>query len=193
MTDDGTSGKGRQEPPSPMEESPAADSHTTTHGGETPDIVRRIRTGTLPDRRTRADRRSVERRRRHAWNLFFFFAVVVAVLFVLPTYLMDDGPGASLDVPPDELLGTWTTGAQRYAGRFIRIEDDRLTLGLGDGVQESYPVQSIRVEAEEVQRHYRIRYSGADGTDEELEVFVYDDGLMRLKNPSEVRWTRSAN
>lgn len=157
--------------------------------GESAELLRQIQEGAMPDRRMQPDRRSVERRRRHLWRLLFFFATVVAILIVLSQFLVDL-PGTPLDIPPDELIGTWTTDAPRYAGRFIRIGQDRLTLGLGEGGQETYPVQSIRVETADIHRQYLIRYEGPEGTDEILEAFIYDDGLMRLKNPSEVRWTR---
>lgn len=189
MKDDGT-----EEPTRGAPHDSTASSEHGTRGGQvrSPDVPGHVERVRLADRRTPGDRRSPGRGSRRLTVRLFFLAVVVVVLLALPRYLTDRR-GTFVEAPPAELLGTWTTGAPRYTGRFIRIERDRLTLGLGGGVEESYPVQAIEVETEEIQRHYHVLYTTTDGADEELEVFVFDDGLMRLKNPSEVRWTRRAN
>ena len=152
------------------------------------DLIRQIQERVQDERRNQPDRRSSERRRRHLWNLFFFFATVFAVLFTLPRFLVGR-VGEEIDFPPDELLGTWTTDDSRYADRYLTFTRDRLTLGLGSEGRLSYPIESIRVDVGAVHREYAVTYEG-DGDEETMEVFVYDDGLLRLKNPSDIQWRR---
>ena len=153
------------------------------------DLIRQIQAGAIPDRRGPIDRRTAERRRRHLWNLFIISSVVMGVLFALPRFV-DTRRGVEVGIPPDELMGTWTTDDARYADRFLTFTQERLTVGLGDQGRATYPIRSIRVEVAPVHREYIVTYEGEEG-DELMEIFVYDDGLMRLKNPSEVQWRRT--
>lgn len=152
------------------------------------DLVRQIEERTAPDRRTQPDRRAVARKRGPFWTRFLVFAAVTALLVTLPPYLVGRG-GPRIEFPPDELVGTWSTDDPRYADRGITISEDDLRLEMGSDGQATYPIEAIHVEVADVHRMYTIHY--LDGDDElSMDIFVFNDGSLRLRNPSEVRWTR---
>ncbi len=101
-----------------------------------------------------------------------------------------DPPGEALDAAPAEVLGTWTTDMERYAGASLTIEPERVTLGFAPGAAASYEIRSIRREEAAVHRAYLVLYDDQDGVRQEMEIFVYDGGQLRLKNPFEAIWTR---
>ena len=152
------------------------------------ELLRRFASGGSATETVETARSGAGDRRRRFWRRFLLFSAVFAVLVTLPTYLTRPG-GSELDFPPDELLGTWTTDEARYADRSITVTPQEVRLGLGADGQTIHRISSIRLEVANIHREYTISYSGAEG-DEVLELFVYDDESLRLRNPSEVRWTR---
>jgi hypothetical protein len=155
------------------------------------ELISQIVEAAIPERREQGVRRASERRHQQVWNRFLLLAALVAILVTLPQYL-GGRRGEKLEIPPDELLGTWVSDDPRYADRAITIRLDKLTLALGDGVTTVHMIRSIRGEPGPVHRAYEITYGSPEG-DQVLEAFVYDDGLLRFKNPSEVVWKRTAN
>ncbi len=137
------------------------------------------------------DRPASERRRRQVWNRFLFLAALAAIVLIVPLFLVGRG-GEAFEVSPDELLGTWVTDDSRYADRAITVRLEELTLDLGDGVTTVHQILSIRGELGPLHRAYEITYAGPE-EDEVLEVLVYDDGYVRLRNPFDVRWRRAEN
>jgi hypothetical protein len=136
-------------------------------------------------------RRAADRLRSRIWaGSIFLVAVIAAVVFV-PRFFAGPG-GDEVSVPPDELMGTWSTDDPRYVDRTITIAPQQVTLGLGPDGPISHTITSIRVVVALVHREYRITYAGSEG-EEMLDVFVYDDGLMRLRNPSEAGWRKATN
>jgi len=129
-----------------------------------------------------------EKRRRVRVGFLAAAALVVIGIAVAPYFI--GPPGTPLEFPPDELLGTWSTNEPRYADRTMTFTTDQLVMGLGSEGRRVYDIESILVEVAEVHREYTISYSDADG-EQSMDLFVYDDGLLRLRNPSEVRWTRT--
>ena len=122
------------------------------------------------------------------WIGFFFFAAVFALVVTVPQYVIGRG-GTELDFPPAELIGTWYTDEPRYVGRTITITREELRLDLGADGQEVHMIVSIRSESGDIYREYEITYAGSGG-DQVLGVFVFNNGLLRLRNPSEVSWRR---
>ena len=149
----------------------------------------------VDERKQERDRAAaVARRRASAHRVRFLGGVLATVLLAsvvgLGYRLLSSAPGEPLDATPGEVLGTWTTSLERYAGASLTIEPDRLTIGFTPGEASEYRIRSIRREATAVHRAYRIVYEDQDGP-QEMEIFVYDDGQMRLRNPFEAVWTRN--
>lgn len=99
--------------------------------------------------------------------------------------------GEPLDGVPRELSGRWQTNDARYAGRGLLIERGRVELHLEMGAdgRARHPILEVRGWEEERSRGYRIRYETPEG-DQTLDVFVAENGTLRLKNPSDVVWRR---
>jgi hypothetical protein len=117
-------------------------------------------------------------------------AVVIAVLLILPRISQPDPPGALIHTPPPELLGTWTSANGPYADRSMEIGVFGVTLGLGAGLTESYPILTTRVWEESGATVYLITYESVDG-ETELELHLAPDGSLTLRNPSHIRWTKN--
>lgn len=162
-------------------------------GASAAQLLREIQEGIVPDRRSRGrERRKSERRQRRMRSPALAVAAAAAVLLALSVYWAGRGSDSDLEYPPDELLGTWSTDEPRYAGRTISITEDRLTLNLGADGRFSYAIEAIQIDVAEVHRMYTVHYTD-EGGEQTIQLFVYDDGLLRLLNPSEVRWTRQSD
>lgn len=132
-----------------------------------------------------ADRTRTRLRRR-----LLAVAAVFAVLLILPRMFEPGLPGDWLDTPPEELVGTWTSANGPYADRSMDIGVFGVTLGLGNGLSESYPILTTRVWEETGATVYLITYDSPDG-ETELEVRLASDGSLTLRNPSHIRWTKN--
>ena len=117
-------------------------------------------------------------------------AIVISGVILFVAGRIGEPPGQALDETPAEVLGTWTTDLERYAGASLTIEPERVTLGFAPGAEASYTIRSIRREETAVHRSYLIFYDDQDGVRQEMEIFVYDNGQLRLRNPFEAVWTR---
>jgi len=93
-------------------------------------------------------------------------------------------------VLPPSLIGTWVTDHERYTGRAFVISQDDLELHVGDGVVSYHAIVSVQETVEADHWAYRINYTSSDGP-AVLEVFLHADGVLRLKNPNYVVWTRN--
>ena len=139
------------------------------------------------DRRNREERRidviRRERRRR------FLQAAGIALVALLGLRSWVGRPPPTIDVTPPSLIGTWVTESERYADRAFVIGQDDLELHVGDGIVSNHAILSIQeVEAPD-HWAYKINYTSPDGA-AVLEVFLHADGVLRLKNPNDVAWTR---
>ena len=94
-----------------------------------------------------------------------------------------------LDVPPPEILGTWVTDDPRYADRAFVIREDEFHLQVATGEVLVSSVNTIRRVAHAEYDAYEITYFTPQG-ESTHEVHIYPDGIVRLKNPSDVVWTR---
>ena len=95
-----------------------------------------------------------------------------------------------LDAPPEELVGMWVTENPRYSDTAFVIDYDHIELHLGEeaGIR-SHPIQWIRAVQGLDSWGYEIAYESSEG-DLKLGINLYPDGVLRLRNPPEVVWTR---
>ncbi len=149
--------------------------------------------------RRSADRRGADRRsgvrRRGAWlKPALVIAVLAIAAFGLEIVVNGESfPAGSilLDAPPEELVGMWVTENPRYSDTPFVIDYDHIELHLGEeaGIR-SHPIQSIRAVQGLDSWGYEISYESSGG-DLTLGVNLYPDGVLRLRNPPEVVWTRA--
>ena len=133
------------------------------------------------ERRTDIARRNLRRR--------FLQGAGIALVAMLAVRAWVDRPPPSLDVLPPSLLGTWMTDDERYADRAFVIGQDELELHVGDGMVTYHSIVSVQEVVESEHWAYEINYNSTDGP-AVMNVFLHADGVLRLKNPNDVAWTR---
>ena len=139
------------------------------------------------------DRRKCEERRidviRRERRRHFLQAAGIALVALLGVRAWVGRPPPTIDVTPPSLIGTWVTDSERYADRAFVIGQDDLELHMGDGIVSYHAILSVQeVEAAD-HWAYTINYRSPNGA-AVLEFFLHADGIIRLKNPNEVVWTR---
>ena len=139
------------------------------------------------DRRDRKERRIDIIRREHRRR--FLRWAGIALVVILGTRSWASRPPPAIDVLPPSLLGTWVTDHERYADRAFVISQDDLELHVGDGIVTYHTILSVREVVGADHWAYEISYSAPDGP-AVMEVFLHADGILRLKNPNDVAWTR---
>jgi hypothetical protein len=98
---------------------------------------------------------------------------------------------------PNELVGTWKTSAPKYADRFLKIDTDTITFGIGGGNVEIYTIKKLKMKKALDERSvlYTIYYDGKEG-DEYTFGFYYSPergGTIRLKHQRQIVWEKQRN
>ena len=100
-------------------------------------------------------------------------------------------PGQALATPPAEAVGRWTTADPRYADRVLVVEPKTVRLELGRGVPpEEATISAVRTWMEQGTAVVRLEYTTVEGP-QSLEMLLEGSNRMRLRNPSDLVWTRS--
>jgi hypothetical protein len=103
------------------------------------------------------------------------------------------GPESTRTVP-DELLGRWTTKADKYADTFFELQRDTLILGLAGGRTEIRPVTKVERVVQDGETLFTVFYvdpSDPKRTEFKLAFFFErGPGVVRWKNQKEIAWTR---
>jgi hypothetical protein len=98
---------------------------------------------------------------------------------------------------PNELVGLWETSAPKYADRFLKIDTDTITFGIGGGNIEIYTIKKLKMKEALDERSvlYTIYYDNEEG-DEYTFTFYYSPergGTIRLKHQSQIVWKKQSN
>jgi hypothetical protein len=117
-----------------------------------------------------------------------------AGVLVLPLLLWLAGCGvAKPKTLPEQITGEWRNDDARYHGRFMRLETDEITFGLGGvGPDEGERVESVSTTPGDYHTDYTIRLRKADGRSDSLflQFSEQNSGELRLKNQSKIIWKR---
>jgi hypothetical protein len=96
---------------------------------------------------------------------------------------------------PGQMVGEWRTDEPRYHGRFMKLETDQITFGLG-GVapDKSEHIERVKMAPSDNPTDYTIRLKAGDGTPDSivLQFTPQNGGELRLKNLPEVVWKRKS-
>ena len=123
------------------------------------------------------------------WRILLGGLAVIGVVLVFSREPAP--PGQALATPPAEAVGRWTTGDPRYAGRVLVVESKSVRLELGRGVPpEEATISAVRTWMEEGTAVVRLEYTTVEGP-QSLEMLLEGSNRMRLRNPSDLVWTRS--
>lgn len=99
--------------------------------------------------------------------------------------------GERLTALPPQLVGEWRTTEGRYQGRFMRLEADRITFGMGGaGPDKLERIQNVRFCNVDAEQEYRINLLTADGSTDTLTLdFTQGNGgELHLKNQPKIVW-----
>jgi hypothetical protein len=114
-----------------------------------------------------------------------------AMIFSALLLCMAGCAGERLTALPPHLLGEWRTAEARYQGRFMKMEADRITFGMGGaGPDKLERIQSVRLLNADTRPEYRIDLLTADGS---LETLTLDftqanGGELHLKSQPKIVW-----
>ena len=116
------------------------------------------------------------------------FLCILLLLLTLPGC---GGPD-TVDLP-DDLVGVWTTSAQRYEDRFFELTKDEISFGALDGDVAVYEI--LRVEPGKVpDSEYAIYYTNEEGREYKLSItHTRRGGVIRFENQKTIAWTKEAD
>jgi hypothetical protein len=94
---------------------------------------------------------------------------------------------------PGQMVGDWRTDEPRYLTRFIKLEADRVTFGLGGlGPDKVEHIEKVKMAPRDNPTDYTIRLTAGDGTPDSIVVQFtpQNGGELRLKNQPKIVWKR---
>ena len=93
---------------------------------------------------------------------------------------------------PEDLTGAYVASDALYANRHFSLTPSQITLGVGDGRRERYPIKAVYRDFEDGRTLYKVVYLTGYGIDNLL--FYHDgsggNGQIVLKNRPGIRWTK---
>jgi hypothetical protein len=115
-------------------------------------------------------------------------------LILLPLLLLLAGcDGREPQTLPGKMVGEWRTDEPRYHGRFIRLETDRITFGLGGVAPDTAEhIVRVRMASGDIPTDYAIGLKAGDGTPDSivLQFTPQNGGELRLKSQPKMVWKR---
>ena len=115
-------------------------------------------------------------------------------LFLLPLLVLLAGcDWRGTQTLPGQRVGEWRTDEPRYHGRFIKLETDRITFGLGGAAPDKTEhVERVRMAPSDNPTDYTIRLKEGDGTPDSivLQFTAQNGGELRLKSQPKIIWKR---
>jgi hypothetical protein len=120
--------------------------------------------------------------------------LVRPTLLLLPLLLLLSGcDRRGPQTLPVQMVGEWRTDEPRYHGRFLRLETDRITFGLG-GVapDKAEHVERVSMAPSDNPTDYTIRLKAGDGTADSIVLLFtpQNGGELRLKSQPKIVWKR---
>jgi hypothetical protein len=84
---------------------------------------------------------------------------------------------------PQHLIGVWKTSAPQYEDRYLKITEDSLIYGIGEGEEVSHTVERITVKQDNGETIYTFHYKDAEGEKCDL-ALIYNpvSETVQLKN-----------
>ena len=141
-------------------------------------VVRRRRESPPPEKKS------------HGAQLAGVAVVLAASMILMQGILNGPNPGEPLDAAPPDMVGDWRTADPRYADRGFRLtENDIVILRGPDDPPGGGHIESIRTWKEYANDIVRVAYT-TEGGEDVIDFVLHPDGTLRLRNPSDVVWSR---
>lgn len=96
-------------------------------------------------------------------------------------------------VLPAQVLGEWRTNETRYEGRFLKLDSDQVTIGLGrEAPDQREHIQRVSSTPPDSPTDYVIGLRTSDGREDSiaLQFSPKNGGELRLKNQPKILWRR---
>ncbi|SRR5258708_1434741 len=114
----------------------------------------------------------------------------LGLLLLLPS-ACDRGP----QTLPGQVLGDWKTDNPRYRDRFLKLEPEQVTFGVGGvATDQSEHVERVRMTPIDKPTNFVIGLRGQDGGSDSIILLFSSDngGELRLKNQPTIVWRRKS-
>jgi hypothetical protein len=88
---------------------------------------------------------------------------------------------------PQHLVGVWKTSAPKYKDRYLKITENSLIYGIGEGEEVSHTVERITVKQENGETIYTFHYKDAEREKCDL-ALIYSpvSETIKLKNRNDI-------
>ena len=96
--------------------------------------------------------------------------------------------GCQKNIPvPQHLIGVWKTSLPQYEDRYLKITEDSLIYGIGNGEEVSHSIEKINVQQEGGETIYTFHYKDMEGEKWDL-TLIYSpvSGTIKLKNKNDI-------
>jgi hypothetical protein len=119
---------------------------------------------------------------------------IIAFMLFLVLYFAfrrPEDPFKTTDMP-QALIGIWATDSPRYEGRFIKLDNNLLTMDLGEFGTTIYPIKELKRRVDGNQEYFVLVY-GQNNEPEQILHFDYNSaegGTIKIRNQKDVVWTR---
>jgi hypothetical protein len=123
--------------------------------------------------------------RRRAWQS--------ALLLLLPLSLWLTGCDTEPQALPRQMAGTWRTAEPKYEGRFMKLDGDRITFGLGGTAPDKTElVERITMTPRDNPTDFTVKLKAPDGTPDSIVLQFSEQygGELRLKSQPKIVWSR---
>ena len=130
-------------------------------------------------------RQATPNQRRRAWQ---------STLLLLPLLLWLAGCDQSVPTLPRQVTGTWRTSEPKYDGRFMKLDGDRITFGMGGTAPDrTEMVQRVNMTPQDHPTDYEVKLKMPDGSPDSIILQFTDQfgGELRLKSQPKIVWSRT--
>ncbi|HSB73214.1 MAG TPA: hypothetical protein VLT62_28140 [Candidatus Methylomirabilis sp.] len=96
-------------------------------------------------------------------------------------------------VLPPELIGVWKTDDPRYVDRSFELKADTITLSMGGGGNDPYPIQKLEKRQDPPGTSYLLTYRNSVAGIQDTLSFDYEmgaGGAIRFKNQRNIVWKK---
>ena len=109
-----------------------------------------------------------------------------AVVFLLLIFFSFAGCERNIP-PPQHLIGVWKTSAPQYEDRYLKITENSLIYGIGNGEEVSQSIEKINVKQENRETIYTFHYKDAEEEKYDL-TLIYNpvSETIKLKNKNDI-------
>jgi hypothetical protein len=117
------------------------------------------------------------------------------LLLFLPLLLCLAGCEQGTPTLPRQMAGTWRTNEAKYDGRFMKLDGDRITFGMGGTAPDKTElVQRVTMTPRENNpTDYTVKLKMPDGSPDSI-ILQYSEqfgGELRLKSQPKIVWSRT--